>query len=241
MASVLEVYREFASSPERKLSVQTLQARGMSANNAYVMLSRLRSAGLAVSEGKGRVKLLLPTEVAPPKEREDPVVRELTRRGAKATGFTVLPQRYPGPRPREFVVPPSKTKELAQFVETRHAGVTATTEYRRDEHAVCLYPGRVRGDKATTEEALLHVYRHAPKRDFALALQAVLMETTKLNWHWMRRQPEWKEIAGIFAAVNSIAERHVFPNFRDAQLPALSFDELETIAQAVTARGFASG
>lgn len=240
MPSVLEVYRDFASSPERQLSVEDLTARGVTRNNAHVMLSRLRSSGLAVSVGKGKVRLLLPTESPPPKEREDPVVREVTQQGGKATGFSVLPQRYPGPRPREFVVPPGKAGKLAEFVKQHHAGVVVTSEYRPDERAVCLYAGKVRGKRATTEEALMHVFRHAPTRDFALALQAVLLETTTLNWHWLRRQPEWKEIAGIFAAVNSITERDVFPRFRDAELPRLSFDEIETIAQAVTARGFSS-
>lgn len=238
MATTLDIYREFASRPDRALTLADLEARGYRRNHAHVILSRLRASGLAEAQGRSRVRLLHPGEARRPAEPPEPLVKELARQGAKATGFTVLPRRYPAPRPLEFVVPPGKAREVAASVARHHPERSVVVDaYEPSERAVCIYRGRVRGREARLEEALLHVFRHAPGADFALALQAVLHHTTTLDWRWLRRQPEWPELAGIFAALNSIAGRPVFPHFRSAVPPSLSYDALETAAQPLIARG----
>lgn len=237
MTSTLEVYREFVSTPDRQVSVRDLEKRGLSRGHARVMLSRLRKEGAAESVAPGRVRLLAPGEAKPKQPHEGPLVRELARRGAKPTGFSVLPRRYPGPRPEEFLVRPGGASSVADYVRRRHPGLRVRVgSYEPGERTVCLYPARVRGDKATVEEALVHVFRHAPRAEFALALQTVLQETTDLNWRWLQTQPEWPELAGVFVAINDLAGRRVFPEFRNAEPPSLSYDELETAAQPVVAR-----
>lgn len=109
--------------------------------------------------------------------------------------------------------------------------------YEADDDAVCLYHGRVREQQARLEEALVHVYRHAPRDTFALALQAVLQDTTELDWSWLRRRDEWPELACIFVILTSMAGRDVFPRFRKTEPPRLSYDALETVAQPLVARG----
>lgn len=240
MTTMLELYREFGSHPERELTVDALEARGYSRNNAHAILSRFRESGLAESISPGRIRLLLPNEAQQRTEgqKRDPLIEELQREGAKATGFSVLPQRYPGPRPLEFVVPPGKVDEFHEHLNHHHPDRhVVVNRYEPDEDAVCLYPGRVRGDEASLEEALVHVYRHAPGEAFALALQSVLHHEIELNWSWLRRQDEWLELAGIFAAIDSMTGRDVFPNFRETEPPRISFDALETAAQPLIARG----
>lgn len=239
MTKMLELYREFGARPERELTVEELEARGHSRTNAHAILSRFRSSGLAEDIGPGRIRLLLPGEAQVREEQaQDPLVEELQRMGAKATGFSVLPQRYPGPRPLEFILPPGKVAEVWEhLVEHRPDRRVAINRYVADDDIVCLYPGRVRGDEARLEEALVHVYRNAPGDTFALALQVVLHHETELNWGWLRRRDEWPELAGIFVALNDIAGANVFPNFRKTEPPRISFDALETAAQPLVARG----
>lgn len=135
-------------------------------------------------------------------------------------------------------MPPGKAHAVASSVARHHPERRVVLDaYEASDRAVCLYRGRVRGREARLEEALLHVYRHAPGADFALALQAVLHHTASLDWRWLRRQPEWPELAGVFAALNGIAGRAVFPRFRSAAPPRLSYDALETAAQPLVARG----
>lgn len=238
MTTMLELYREFGARPERKLSVKDLEARGYSRNNAHAILSRFRSSGLAESQGPGRIKLLLPAEAQPPERQRDPLIAELQRMGAKATGFSVLPRRYPSPRPLEFILPTGRIPEIQAHIEEHHPERPVVVDaYEADDDAVCLYHGRVREDEARLEEALVHVYRHAPMDTFALALQAVLQDTTELDWSWLRRRDEWPELAGIFVTLNSMAGRDVFPRFRKTEPPHLSYDALETVAQPLVARG----
>lgn len=235
MVSTLEVYREFVSRGEVK--ADELERRGLSRGHAHTLLWRLVQEGAGERAGVGRVRLFATGEARPPARKMDPVVREIKARGAKPTGFSVLPRRYPGARPREFVVRSGKTDELAAHIRVTHPGLRVRVgEYEADERVVCLYPARVQGDEASVEEALVHVFRHASRSEFALALQAVLQETTKLNWSWLRREPEWRELAGVFVAVNDIAGRRVFPEFKNVEPPSLTYDELETIAQPVIAR-----
>lgn len=239
---MLELYREFGSRPERTLSLADLEARGYSRNNAHVILSRFRSSGLAESTGPGLIRLLLPGEAQRVADREaqprDPLVQQLQRMGAKATGFSVLPRRYPGPRPLEFILPTGKIPKIQAYLAEHHPERRVLVDaYEADDDAVCLYPGRVREEEARLEEALVHVYRHAPSETFALALQAVLQETTDLDWPWLRRRDEWPELAGIFVTLNRMAGRDVFPRFRRTEPPHLSYDALETIAQPLVARG----
>lgn len=157
---------------------------------------------------------------------------------AKPTGFSVLPKRYKVPQPEEFLLPPSQVERAAHLLERNFPQLRVrTNEFLSGEHVVCLYAARVRGAEASLDEALLHVYRHAPRDDFALALQALLMDRTALNWDWLRRQPEWPELAGVFVAVNEQAGRKVFPEFRSAAPPDLSYLQLETVGQPFTARG----
>lgn len=236
---MLELYREFGARPGRELTVEELEAQGYSRNNAHAILSRFRSSGLAEDVGPGRIRLLLPDEAQANEEKpHDPLVEELKQMGAKATGFSVLPQRYPGPRPLEFMVPPGEVAEAwNHLIEHRPDRRVVTNRYVADDDAVCLYPGRVRGDEARLEEALVHVYRNAPGDTFALALQAVLHHETELNWDWLRRREEWPELAGIFVTLNDMAGSEVFPNFRKTQPPRISFEALETAAQPLVARG----
>lgn len=242
MVTALEVYREFAAQPRQEVSVQALEQRGMSRGQAQTMLWRLVHDGAGERSGVNRVRLFAPGESKPAQLREDPIVRELRAQGAKPTGFTVLPRRYPGARPKEFLVRSGKVAEVAARVQSMHPELhVLINSYEANDSSVCLYADRVQGEKASFEEALVHVFRHAPRPEFALALQAVLQETTKLNWTWLRRQPEWGELAGVFVAVNELAGRRVFPEFRKAQPPSLSYDELETIAQPVIARGSSPG
>lgn len=242
MPTILEVYREFASRPDRRLTVADLEARGYRRNHAHVILTRLRASGLAEPIGKGRVRLLQPGEARPPKSPRDILAAELERMGAKATGFSVLPRRYPAPRPTEFIVPSGKVQSVAETVRRRHPERRVVVNaYEPSDRTVCIYRGPVRGRVARLEEALLHVYRHAPEADFALALQAVLQQTTHLDWRWLRRQDEWPQLAGIFMAVNGIAGRDVFPRFHAAEPPRMSYDALEAIAQPFVARGSPGG
>lgn len=236
---MLELYREFGALPGRTVTVDDLESRGYARNQAHVILTRFRDSGLAESLSPGRIRLLLPSEAQTPKRPRDPLVNELQRRSAKATGFSVLPRRYPGPRPLEFILPSGRIPGVVEYLSEHHSDRRRVTvdEYARDDAAVCLYHGRVQGKEARLEEALLHVYRHAPPEDFALALQAVLHETIDLDWAWLRRQDEWAELAGIFVTLNQMADRQVFPKFRSATPPRLSYDALETIAQPLVARG----
>ncbi len=70
-----------------------------------------------------------------------------------------------------------------------------------------------------------------------LALQALLMVNPKLHWSRLRTQKEWPELAGVFVAVNAQAGHKVFPAFRTAEPPDLTYNQLGTVAQAFTARG----
>lgn len=235
---MLELYREFGAHPERMLSVEDLEARGYSRNNAHAILSRFRSSGLAESKGPGQIRLLLPGEAQRQEGDRDPLVEQLQRMGAKATGFSVLPRRYPGPRPLEFILPTGKIPKIQAYLEEHHPERRVMVDaYEADDDAVCLYHGRVREEAARIEEALVHVYRHAPSDTFALALQAVLQQTTELDWAWLRRRDEWPELAGIFVTLNSIAGHDAFPRFRKTEPPRLSYDALETVAQPLVARG----
>lgn len=117
---MLELYREFGARPERRLTVEDLQARGYSRNNAHAILSRFRSSDLAESQGPGRIKLLLPTEAEARERAIDPLIEELQRMGAKATGFSILPRRYPGPRPLEFILPTGQIPEIQAHIEAHH-------------------------------------------------------------------------------------------------------------------------
>lgn len=237
MVSTLEVYREFVAKPDREVKVDELERRGLSRGHAHTLLWRLVQEGAGERTGVGRVRLFAPGEAKPPPRKDDPLVRELATRGAKPTGFTVLPRRYPGPRPKEFLVRSGKTHEMARHVMALHPELRVVVgRYEPDDRTVCLYPARVQGEAASVEEALVHVFRHAPRSEFALALQAVLQETTELNWPWLRRQPEWRELAGVFVAVNDIAGRRVFPEFKNVEPPSLTYDELETVAQPIVAR-----
>jgi hypothetical protein len=238
MSSLLEVYRDYARKPGRRLSTADLRRDGFSPAHARVTLHRLRSAGMAQPAGPGAVRLLLPDQARPPPApTAPPWERRLLATPAKATGFAVLPQRDPAARPKEFVVPSSKAAQAARQLRQAHTDLRVYVDEYHAEDAVCLYPGPVRGRRATTEDALVHVYRHAPRADFALALQAVLMEKKQLNWGWLRRQPEWDELAGVFVAVNELAGHRVFPAFRAAEPPDLTYAELQTVAQPFTARG----
>lgn len=223
------------------LSADDLEDRGYSRAYAHVLLHRLREDGAAVKAGPGRVRLLRPGEAPPggPRKAEPPWKRTLTRRfKAKATGFSVLPKRYKASRPEEFVLPPGQVAPAARMLRRNYPDLRVHEDrFRSEQNAVCLYRGRVRGEKARLEEALVHVYRHAPRQDFALALQAVLMNRDELDWGWLRRQPEWPELAGVFVAVNDLAGRKVFPAFRTAEPPDLSYAQLGTVAQPFTARG----
>ena len=239
---MLEIYRDFASRPDRQLTVADLEARGYRRNHAHAILTRLRASGLAEPQGQGRVRLLQPGEARPPKSPREMLAKELERLGAKATGFTVLPRRYPAPRPHEFVAPSGKVQSIVDAVQRRHPEQRVVVDaYEPSDRAVCIYHGPVRGREAKVEEALLHVFRHAPEADFALALQAVLQQTTDLDWHWLRRQHEWPQLAGIFTAVNGMVGKDVFPRFRSAEPPSLSYDAIETIAQPFVARGNLGG
>lgn len=238
MSTMLELYREFGARPERMLSVDDLEARGYSRNNAHAILSRFRSSGLAESQSPGRIRLLLPSEAQRKTQPRDPVIEQLQRMGAKATGFSVIPRRYPGPRPLEFILPSGKIPKTQAYLEEHHPERKVVLEsYEADDDAVCLYHGRVREEEARLEEALVHVYRHAPADAFALALQAILQQTTDLDWAWLRRREEWPELAGIFVTLNSMTGRDVFPRFRKTEPPTLSYDALETAAQPLVARG----
>ncbi|MFA5862765.1 MAG: hypothetical protein WDA16_13825 [Candidatus Thermoplasmatota archaeon] len=242
MVSTLEVYREFVTSPNREVSVGDLQARGLTRNHAHAMLTRLTQDGAAERIGAGRVRLFPLGESVPVLRKDDPIVRELKAKGAKATGFTVLPRRYPGPRPKEFLVRSGKTARIAEYLHSHHPELRVRVgSYEADEHVVCLYPTRVRGKTASVEEALVHIFRHAPRSDFALALQGAIQTSTKFNWPWFRRQPEWRELAGVFVALNDLAGRHVFPQFANTDPPSLSFDDLEVAAQPLIARGSRAG
>lgn len=242
MPSMLEIYRDFASRPDKRLTVADLEARGYRRNHAHAILTRLRASGLAEPHGRGCVRLLQPSEARPAKSPREMLAKELGRLGAKATGFTVLPRRYPTARPHEFVVPSGKVQSIVATLKRRHPGQEFVVDaYEPSERTICIYHGPVRGREAKLEEALLHVYRHAPEADFALALQAVLQQTTDLDWRWLRRQHEWPQLAGIFTAVNGIVGRDVFPRFRAAEPPRLSYDALETIAQPFVARGSMRG
>lgn len=126
---------------------------------------------------------------------------------------------------------------MAQRLRDTHPDLRVYVNEYHAEDAVCLYGGRVRGRKAATEEALLHVYRNAPRQDFALALQSVLMDDSDLNWDQLRRQPEWDELAAVFVAVNDRVDPPPFPAFQTDEAPDLSLDELDTVAQAFNARG----
>lgn len=92
-------------------------------------------------------------------------------------------------------------------------------------NAMEAWTGRVLCDKATTEEAFLHVYRRGPRVDFALAVT---------RFWWGRRTG--RGLAGVFVAVNELAGRHVLPAFRSAAPPRLTPGQLETVAQRFTAR-----
>lgn len=238
MSGLLEVYRDFARLPERTLSTDDLRRLGYSPSNAQVTLHRLRESGLAESTEPGKVRLLLPTEVSQPSSPTQPKWERLVLAApGKKTGFSVLPQRYPGPRPNEYVVPPGRVQGVADRLRRTYPDLRVfVDEYHADDAAVCLYSGKVRGREATPEEALLHVYDHAPRADFALALQSLLMANPTLNWDWLRRQDDWNEVAAVFNALSERVESAPFPHFRTDELPDLTLDELDTVAQAFTAR-----
>lgn len=235
--SLLEVYRSHLAKPGRILSVDALEKEGYSRDYARVMLHRLRMQGAAVAAGPNQVKLLRPGEKAPTGS-QDWSLSFAKHFKAKRTGFSVLPKRYLVSKPLEFVVPPSKVVKATQSLHKEHPELTVSVgQFRPGKDTVCLYPGRVRGAEASLEEALLHVYRHASREDFAVALQAVLMQSTKLNWNRLRDKPEWRELAGVFVYVNEQAGHKVFPSFRTADPPDLTYTQLATVAQAFTARG----
>lgn len=234
MSSVLQVYRDHVAAGT--LSVDQLVEEGHSPGHAHVILHRLKRDGAAVAAGPGRVRLLPPGEQERGPPREPPWMGTLKGFTCKRTGFGVLPRRYGVARPQELVLPPGKVAAAADLLRRSHPGLRVSEAYDADAD-VCLHGGRVRGRQATVEEALVHVYRHAPRSDFALALQAVLMTRTGLNWDWLRRRPEWPELAGVFVAVNEQAGRSVFPVFRCAEAPDLSYHDLGTVAQPFTARG----
>ncbi len=156
----------------------------------------------------------------------------------KATGFSVLPRRYSGPRPEEFLVPPTKLRAAHEYLASHYPRLQVVeNQFKAADETVCLYPAKVRGAKASTEEALLHVYRHASRDQFVLALQAVLMKDSHLNWRVWRDQKEWPELAGIFEALNERMAKPAFPHFQKADLPDLTYNQLDSLAQAFTARG----
>jgi hypothetical protein len=185
------------------------------------------------------VRLVKPGAKGSNMKELEPWKRSLSKQfKTKATGFSVLPRRYSGPRPDEFLVPPSKLRDATQYLRARFPALhVVEAKFEAGDKTVCLYPARVRGKKASVEEALLHVYRNAPRDHFVLALQAVLMTQKTLNWRVWRDAKEWPELAGVFEALNKRLNKAVFPHFQKTELPDLSYAQLDTLAQAFTARG----
>lgn len=237
----LRVYRDHVNANGGILSVETLVREGLTRNHAQVVLHRLRKGGHAIAMGHNQVRLLKPGEPRPAATVAEWTAILETRFRAKPTGHSVLAKRYLVGKPTEFVLPRSKLKAAAENLRRTHSELrVAVDEFQPGANTVCLWPGKVRGDQASTEDALVHLYRHAPREEFALALQATLMAGTELNWTRLRRKPEWHELAGIFVFVNEKAGRKVFPAFRSTEAPDLSLNQLLTIAQPFTARGVAS-
>ncbi len=237
--TLLAVYRDHLGLPGRLLTVEQLESEGFTRDYARVLLHRLCKQGAAMPAGASRVRLLAPGQHTPGLAPSDSWKRVLAQRfGAKQTGFSVLPKRYPVPRPDEFLVPRSKLAAAVEMLHLKYPKLKVSVDkYQSGKDTVCLYPARVRGQTATPEEALMHVYRHAPREDFTLALQALLMVNPKLHWSRLRTQKEWPELAGVFVAVNAQAGHKVFPAFRTAEPPDLTYNQLGTVAQAFTARG----
>ncbi len=237
--STLEIYLRHAADPGRVLTADTLEAEGYSRSYAHVLLHRLASEGAAERLGPGRVRLVRPGAKLNVMPGLEPWKKSLNKRfKTKATGFSVLPRRYSGPRPEEFLVPPSKLHAATKYLRGHYPALQVVeAKFVAGDQTVCLYPARVRGKQASVEEALLHVYRHAPREQFVLALQAVLMKRTHLNWRAWRDAKEWPELAGVFQALNKRLEKPVFPQFQKTALPDLSYAQLDTLAQVFTARG----
>jgi hypothetical protein len=237
--TMLSLYLRHASKPDRLLMVEDLEAEGYSRPYAHVLLHRLLKEGAAERLGPGQVRLLKPGGKSMPQTPQEPWKLSLRKHfKTKETGFSVLPRRYSGPKPDEVVVPPTKLHDAGDYLRAHYPWLRVVEDrFVAGDKTVCLYPGRVRGDHASVEEALLHVYRHAPRDQFVLALQAVLMKTTHLHWRAWRDAKEWPELAGVFEALNARLGRTEFPRFRDAELPDLSYSQLDTLAQVFSARG----